>query len=53
MTTMIAESKSLTDVWNWKEEIYSKYKNMPLENMISNILLEAETIAKKINDTKK
>lgn len=55
MKSILKESQSLTDVLSWKEQIYSEYKNLPLEKMILAITIKAkensDEIRKKNNLT--
>ena len=42
MKSIIKESKALTDVWFWKNQIYTEFKDLPLEKMILAITNKAK-----------
>ena len=34
MKSLISESKAILDVWQWKEQIYNEFKDLPIDKMI-------------------
>jgi len=50
MKSLISESKAILDVWQWKEQIYNEFKDLPIDKMISAITEKAKENSRIIEE---
>ena len=52
MTTKTLDSRAMSDVWKWKEEIYQEFRDLPVDKMIFEISKKAEMYCEQISNKK-